>query len=302
MELRHIRHFLAVVETGSFAGAARRLGLSQQALSASIGNLEKELSVELFHRAGVQTVPTSYGNVLLKHAQLLDGEADRAINALRQYREADVGEIRIGIGEGFAGQIAPVAIDRLLGRSPEITIWITENYTQSLLEQLLEGKLDFVAGTQPAAWRESSDLVQEFIFETRDVVFARSSHPLAGRKRLKIGDLQGYTWIIGPHMPDTYGAVCSAFLEKDLPPPRRFVYCDAIASGLGLMLLNNYLHFATPDLLDFAVTSKLVVKLEIEKPQRLRRASIWFRKHGILSPAATALLEEVRTVSLESAA
>jgi molybdate transport repressor ModE-like protein len=299
MELRHIRHFLAVVETGSFAGAARSLGLSQQALSASIGNLEKELSVELFHRTGMQTVLTSYGNVLLKHAQLLDGEADRAITALRQYREADVGEIRIGVGESFAGHIAPLAIDRLLKRSPQITVWITENYSQFLLEQLLEAKLDFVVGTQPAAWRQNSDLEQEFMFESSDVVFARASHPLAERKKLKIADLQGFPWIIGPNMPETYEVVCSAFLEKGLQPPKHFIYSDAIATGLGLMMRNDYLHFSTPDLLDFAVVCGLVVKLKIEKPHRIRRACIWFRKNGILSPAAALLLDEMRAASIE---
>jgi DNA-binding transcriptional LysR family regulator len=299
VELRHIRHFLAVVETGSFAGAARRLGLSQQALSASIGNLEKELSVELFHRTGMQTVPTAYGNLLLKHAQLLDGEADRALTALRQYREADVGEVRIGVGESFAGHIAPLAINRLLKRSPQITVWITENYTQFLLDQLQEGKLDFVAGTQPAGWRETPDLEQEYMFETRDVVFARAAHPLAGRKKLKIADFQGFAWIIGRNVPETYEAVCSAFLEKGLPPPKHFIYSDAIATGIGLMMLNDYLHFAAPDLLDFAVDSGLVVKLEIERPQRVRRASIWFRKNGIMSPAAAALLNEIRTATIE---
>jgi DNA-binding transcriptional LysR family regulator len=300
MELRHIRHFLAVVETGSFAGAARRLGLSQQALSASIGNLEKELAVELFHRTGTHTAPTSYGKVLLKHAQLLDGEADRAVTAVRQFREAEIGEVRIGVGAGFAGHVAPLAIDRLLGKTPEITVWITEAYTHLLLEQLMEGKLDFVAGTQPTGWRDDPDLEQEFVFETRDAVFARISHPLARRGKLKIADLQGYTWIIGPNMAETYDAVCSAFLAHSLPPPKRFIYSDAVATGIGLMMRNDYLHFSTPDLLDFAVASGSIVKLAIDTPQRSRRASIWVRRHRVLSPAAAALLDEIRVAAGET--
>ena len=70
MELRQLKRFLAVYDQGSLVLAAKSLGLTQQALSASLANLEEELGVRLFSRSpGGVTRPTDYGETLVRHAR-----------------------------------------------------------------------------------------------------------------------------------------------------------------------------------------------------------------------------------------
>ena len=59
MESRHVRHFLAAYDAGTFAGAAERLRLSQQAISKSISRLESHLGVRLFERDGRRVRPST---------------------------------------------------------------------------------------------------------------------------------------------------------------------------------------------------------------------------------------------------
>jgi DNA-binding transcriptional LysR family regulator len=72
MELRQLRHLIAVVEHGSFSRAAEAVHLTQPALSRSIQALESEVGAAVLERNRGAIVPTDIGHLLLTHARLLD--------------------------------------------------------------------------------------------------------------------------------------------------------------------------------------------------------------------------------------
>ncbi|MFF3121871.1 LysR family transcriptional regulator [Streptomyces sp. NPDC057908] len=69
MEIRQLRHFMAVVTHGSFTAAARAELIVQSALSTSVRNLERELGAELFDRTGRRVILTEAGRALLPSAR-----------------------------------------------------------------------------------------------------------------------------------------------------------------------------------------------------------------------------------------
>ncbi len=97
MELRHLEHFLAVAEEGSFTRAAARIHLVQSALSVSIRSLEHELGARLFDRTTHRVSLTDAGAALLPEARRTLAAADAARDAVASVQGGVRGTIRIGI-------------------------------------------------------------------------------------------------------------------------------------------------------------------------------------------------------------
>jgi DNA-binding transcriptional LysR family regulator len=82
MELRHLEHFIAIAEESSFTQAARRLHLSQSALSVSIRALERDLGARLFERTSHEVALSDAGRALLPEARQIIANVDAARNAV----------------------------------------------------------------------------------------------------------------------------------------------------------------------------------------------------------------------------
>ena len=84
MEIRELRAFTAVAEEGSLSAAARRLHLSQSALSQTIQALERQLGVQLLLRSSTGVTPTDAGTTLLREARALLAQHDRIARSMRR--------------------------------------------------------------------------------------------------------------------------------------------------------------------------------------------------------------------------
>jgi hypothetical protein len=98
MELRQLRHLIAVVEHGSFSRAAEAVHLTQPALSRSIQALESEVGAAVLERNRGAIVPTDIGHLLLTHARLLDTVTRDLERDIALTRGLELGELRIGVG------------------------------------------------------------------------------------------------------------------------------------------------------------------------------------------------------------
>jgi len=104
MELRHLRYFIAVVETGSLTEAAeKRLHTSQPSLSRQIRDLEDQVGVELLRRSARGVEPTEAGKAFIDHARLAMAQVDAAVEAAR--RAAQPAKPRKARKEGRRGTV-----------------------------------------------------------------------------------------------------------------------------------------------------------------------------------------------------
>ncbi len=235
MELKQLERFLAVYDNGSVAHAARTLGLTQQALSASLANLEDTLGTRLFDRGpGGVTKPTTAGIALVTHARAQLAADERAIEEIRNISAGRTGTVTIGVGEAFAGQIIADAVNAMQSAHPRVRVNLIEGYSEQLRYRLYDGEFDFIAAGV-SAFELDSDFTRLQIYSSDDIIVCRTEHPLAARGKLKLADLCGYGWLVPYSRPDDLNTIVDTFVAQNLEPPTRIIGSDAYRIGMGLL-------------------------------------------------------------------
>ena len=146
MQLKSLRLFMAVAETGSFIAAARQQHTVQSNVTTHIKKLEAELGVQLFHRAGSVRL-TSAGLALLDHATKMLAVHDEALALFKSADNAS-GKLRIGSMETTMALRLPPILAAYHAAYPAVDMTVTTGPTADLIEKLTAGQLDgvFVAG------------------------------------------------------------------------------------------------------------------------------------------------------------
>ncbi|MEM8752043.1 MAG: LysR family transcriptional regulator, partial [Pseudomonadota bacterium] len=143
MELRHLRTFRAIAETGGAHTAAARLNVAQPAVSRTLRDLEAELGFPLFDRVGRGLRITDAGAAYLAEiAPLLDRIAE-AGDAAKRVAEGRGGTLRVGLIESGAWDgAAPTALDRFARANPDVRLEVAPMGSRDQAAALAEGRLD----------------------------------------------------------------------------------------------------------------------------------------------------------------
>jgi DNA-binding transcriptional LysR family regulator len=155
LNLDQMRALIQVIELGSFSAAARRLHLSQPAVSLQIRELEERCGVCLVERIGKRMQPTAAGSELIAYAQRIEAEADRALAAMKRHRDDHAGRVHLGSGPSAAAYLLPPVLEALRERYPNIELIITTGTTNDIAERIMANTLDLGLTALPA---EGEDL------------------------------------------------------------------------------------------------------------------------------------------------
>ncbi|RWD71987.1 LysR family transcriptional regulator [Mesorhizobium sp.] len=142
MELRHLRHFLAVANELHMGRAARLLGMAQPPLSQSIARLEKELGVRLFDRANRRLTLTQAGAIFIDEARASVLHADAALAAARAAERGMAGVVRIGFDSAALYHPLPHRLALLRRVLPGAQTKLFELSTNDQLDALQRGAID----------------------------------------------------------------------------------------------------------------------------------------------------------------
>lgn len=193
MDIAELRSFVAVAEAGSMTVAARRRHVSQPSLSAQIRKLEGAVGVRLFDRHGKGAALTEAGELLLPRARRVLEELDAIESGLRGDAEAGRGKLVVGAIPTIAPYLLPRAIERTRADFPECTIQTTEDYTERLIDLLVENRLDVAVVSLPV---EHALIEVEAIGSEPLVVALPSGHPLASAERIGLSELRRQSLIM----------------------------------------------------------------------------------------------------------
>ncbi|AZM92663.1 LysR family transcriptional regulator [Streptomyces sp. W1SF4] len=184
MELRQLRYFVAVADTGGFGRAAESLGIVQSAVSTQIGRLERQFGVALFDRGTRRTVLTGLGEALLPQARAVLEAADRTRALAAALADGNAGLLRLG---PVRGPRTARLLHRLADQTGAFRVTLRHVPAAERLRLLRDGELDaaFVRGA-PAA-PPGTSLLEAW----RDPLYAAvpAGHPLAARPVLTPAEL-----------------------------------------------------------------------------------------------------------------
>jgi LysR family transcriptional regulator, regulator of abg operon len=289
MRLNQLREFVCVVETGSLREAARRLGVSQPAITKNLQRLEAELHAQLLQRSTRGVMPTRAGRAFLARAKVVQTELRKVQEELDSLRGGAEGGVAFGIAPAACMLIVPDAMLEFRRSHPHARVRIVEGVNTALLPLVRDETLDFMIGQKPNARLEAA-LRFKPLFTPPLVVAARTAHPLSGIRSLR--ELAAAQWLMF-YAPGTGGMLERAFKGAGLAFPRNVIQCESYAVALALLAKTDTLGLVIPQLLEEPYAQKFLRRIAIAETIPAPVVGIYTRAGAPLTPAASALAQAV---------
>lgn len=274
--LRELEHFVVIAQVGTFTEAARRIHLSQPALTASVQRLEQAVGATLLVRGRQGAELTAAGAAFLPKAQAALAAFRDGQRAVAELQGLSTGQVRLGGGATSCTYLLPPLLAKFRRQRPAITLSLREGYTAELEQAVEDGSLDLAVITVARRQRFDERLHRfgRFTEDELIVVAAPDCDPATS-----------------PWLTFTAGSPTRAVLLERVPDAKIAMELSSIATvkgnvraGLGMALLSRA-----------AVVTDLASGALVEVPQRWtpvrRRLAIFHRGKARLTPAAAALLE-----------
>ena len=195
MEIRQLRAFVAIAETGTFTAGASRVHVTQAAISMQIRQLESEIGARVFVRAPRHVILTEAGEQLLRRARHILREHDAALDEIAELAGAERGRLRIGSASAMVlTEQLPAILKDLRKQHPAAEISVVSGTSEVLVDQILAGEVDIAFVSLPVDVR---GIKTERLSEDQLVAIASPRHRLAKQKTIDAYTLAGERLILG---------------------------------------------------------------------------------------------------------
>jgi len=241
-QIWRLKHFLAVADSGSIQGAARKLNISQPGLTKSIRLLETYLGAKLFDRSARGVTLTELGRDFYTRARKIEEEWQAGLADISAAKQGARGVLRLGVGPTYAALILPRVLDRLTQKYPNIEVAVRTGVGTELLPALRTGEINIYAGGL-----EEEGLADAGLFETiplytqSNVLVAAHNHPIFVGAPPSLAEVAKMRWVRLSY--DAIGSrkIARFFQAAGCEKPRFSVSTGSLAAALDLVLSHGYL-------------------------------------------------------------
>ena len=219
-----IRSLISIVENGSFAQAARALGVSQATLSRAARDLERDLRRPLYHRTASGITASPVGAEFARKLKLATREIEWGMEELDSARGSLKGQIVIGAMQLAGSFLLASVLNEFISLYRHANVRISNGSSAAMLRSLRDGDVDLVIGLLKDPVPQ--DLVQERLAEAPYVIVARQGHPLFAKRKVTLDDLSAYDWVVGT--PGACRRLCFDTLFADRRKPQARVETSSL--------------------------------------------------------------------------
>jgi DNA-binding transcriptional LysR family regulator len=219
LDFRQLRYALSVAKERSFTGAAKRLNISQSAVSEQVKLLEEEIGFELFHRTSRGIESTDRGRTFLYESERVMGDLLSLSDTARRLRGALSDTLMIGMGSGMAQIFIPRMFADLKRDLPGVRLEIMTAPTKNIFNELHEERIDAGIAIESNPDRLPAGLIFDRLVEAEMALITHPKHALARSKQpIDIGRLLAEPFIMS-ELTVGYGQVVfSLFTDLGIRP------------------------------------------------------------------------------------
>ncbi|HEX6719607.1 MAG TPA: LysR family transcriptional regulator [Pyrinomonadaceae bacterium] len=211
MEIRQLRAFVAIAESGTFTAGALRVHVTQAAISMQIRQLENEIGAKVFVRAPRHVILTEAGEQLLRRARHILREHDAALDEIAELAGAERGRLRIGSASAMVlTEQLPSILKELRKQHPAADIAVTSGTSEVLVDQILAGEVDIAFVSLPVDMR---GIKTERLSQDQLVAIASPRHKLAKQRTISAYTLAGERLILGERGGNTRRLIDQFFAQ-----------------------------------------------------------------------------------------
>jgi len=293
MDLRQLRYFAQIVESGSLSKASRCLFVAQPALSQQLAKLEDEVGKPLLHRSAKGVTPTDNGLALYHHARFMLRQLDQALSIARQEAGEVRGMVSLGLPSTTLVALGLPLMRRIHERYPGILLNVVEGMSGHIAQMIRLGQLDLaILFTNDVSTKlDAVPLLDEELF----VLLPRDSKLVpAGQASITVDEVAKLPLILPTSTHGLRRRLIAEFDRRDLTP-------HVVAEIDSLTLLMNCVY----DGMGATIKPMSALRHEGERGKHWRALSIADAKIArrnyvysiaktLLSPAASAVAIELQ--------
>ncbi|HAF31646.1 MAG TPA: LysR family transcriptional regulator [Anaerovibrio sp.] len=283
MELRQLEYFQMASRLKNITRAAERLNVSQPNITVAIKKLEAELGIQLFDRSQKQLSLTPEGTIFLNRIELALRNIQDAVLEVNDYKQLQKGTIKIGIPSMIGAYLFPKIFSSFQHLYPHLDIYLYEEGSMTIREQLERDELDFGIVILSDA---SSSLQLLPMARNQIVACVPENHPLARKNSININDISEADLIMLKEGSFLRYMVLNKLKMANISP-NIVLESNQIETIKGLVSTNVGISF----LLDFIVKGTPGIKiLPFEDPIYVDLGLAW-KKERYISKAAQSFID-----------
>ncbi|MEM5314548.1 LysR substrate-binding domain-containing protein [Paraburkholderia sp. JHI869] len=303
LKTRQLLLVVALAEEGNIHRAAAALNMTQPAASKLLRELEDMLGAVLFERMPRGMRPTMYGDALIRHARAVLGSLDQAQEELSALKAGRLGHVAVGAITSPGVRVLPAAVAAVKRTHANLRVSVEIDASNVLLEHLAQDKLDVVLG-RLSAEHDKLQLRYEPLAGEPVCAVVRPGHPMLEKaadkaQPITLADIARATWVVPPVGSVLRHRFELMFQRASLAPPSNVVETPALLFITRVLEQSDMIAVLTEDVARYYAAHGMVAILPVPMDCQMDDFGIITRADGLLTPAASVMIDALRQVSAD---
>lgn len=288
----HLSTLVEVSNCMNVSYAAKRIGVSEPVIYRCLREIEDIVGESIFHRR-INFATTPVGEIMVRRAKLVFAELQHMRDEIKQFYGKVAGKVIIGTLPSSRTTLVPRAIAQLSEEYPGLEFSMIDKPYDDMLARLTCGEIDVIVGSvrHPSHVLE---IEEEVLFQEPVAIFARSGHPLMGKRSVNISDLARASWVLPRKGTPTRDYLESLFRRHDLSPPTDFVETDSLIAIRALLTENDRLTIISPNRAYFEWQIGLLDIVPFDVSDMSFSFGYTVRSQALLSPGGKVFINKLR--------